>query len=115
MLWGCRDCHTRFSVGAPCCPHCTSTNYTDDMEEIARWGEKPLPEAPDQTGEDVLPVQVDYSTWKIAELRADLDRRRAEAHKDDKDRVTALTYAKDATRDQLVAKLTEDDQVGTLA
>lgn len=25
-LWGCADCTTAYSVGAPACPHCGSTN-----------------------------------------------------------------------------------------
>lgn len=37
--WGCADCTTVYSVGAPRCPHCGSTNRTgDDMPKITRHG-----------------------------------------------------------------------------
>lgn len=29
-LWRCTGCTTRYSVGAPACPHCGATDYIDD-------------------------------------------------------------------------------------
>jgi hypothetical protein len=30
MLWRCRRCGTRFAVGLPYCPQCTSTDHEED-------------------------------------------------------------------------------------
>lgn len=30
-LWHCQECTTSYSVGAPCCPHCRSENYSEDV------------------------------------------------------------------------------------
>lgn len=34
-LWYCTDCTAAYSVGAPRCPQCTSTNYTEE-EPVAK-------------------------------------------------------------------------------
>lgn len=51
--WGCLDCTTVYSVGAPRCPHCGSTNYTENpMPKITVAGgpshaaDRPAPENP---------------------------------------------------------------------
>jgi hypothetical protein len=33
VLWICDDCTTPYSVGAPACPHCGATNYTEQGTE----------------------------------------------------------------------------------
>lgn len=39
MTWTCSDCTTAYSVGAPRCPHCGSTNHTEDpMGKITAAG-----------------------------------------------------------------------------
>lgn len=63
MLWNCSDCTTAYSVGAPCCPHCGSTNHTEDsVPKITKSGgpsngyeetpetDAPAPEAPKRKG-----------------------------------------------------------------
>jgi hypothetical protein len=39
-LWGCADCSTAYSVGAPACPHCGSTNAFKEgsVPKITRHG-----------------------------------------------------------------------------
>ncbi len=39
-LWGCADCTTAYSVGAPACPHCGSTNVLKEgsVPKISRLG-----------------------------------------------------------------------------
>src|ERR671919_337223 len=38
--WVCVECTTTYSVGAPCCPHCGSTEHTEEgaMPKIPRHG-----------------------------------------------------------------------------
>lgn len=38
MLWVCAACTTKYSVGAPRCPHCGSTELEDDMPKITVHG-----------------------------------------------------------------------------
>lgn len=34
MLWGCRSCGTRLAVGLLRCPHCSSGDITQNVEEV---------------------------------------------------------------------------------
>jgi predicted nucleic acid-binding Zn-ribbon protein len=36
MLWVCGRCGTKYAVGLPYCPQCTSTDYREDGEEMAK-------------------------------------------------------------------------------
>jgi hypothetical protein len=33
-LWTCLACTTRYAVGMPACPHCTSVDHTDDPDGL---------------------------------------------------------------------------------
>lgn len=46
-LWTCLTCTTRYSVGAPACPHCASIKYTDNPDGIP-----PQPEPAAKTTKD---------------------------------------------------------------
>jgi len=34
MLWICQSCTTAYSVGAPACPQCGSTEYAEEGAEV---------------------------------------------------------------------------------
>lgn len=76
-------------------------------EELAQPHEFPLgPEADKRR-----PDPVDYSTMKVEDLKAELDRRREQYERDnDQDGVTAVAYAKSDKKDDLVALLETDDE-----
>lgn len=36
MLWVCQNCTTKFAVGLPYCPQCTSTNVREDDGDVPK-------------------------------------------------------------------------------
>lgn len=90
MLWECAECTCRYSVGAPACPQCGSTDHyeegSEDMPKITVHGgpsniddpapENLGPEAVDEAadGEQVPPAP-NYSALKVDKLREELSRR----------------------------------------
>lgn len=56
-LWTCLACTTRYSVGAPACPHCASTEYTDNSDGIP-----PQPEPAAKTTKTAAPAPVKAAT-----------------------------------------------------
>ena len=62
-LWHCTACTTAYSVGAPCCPHCGSTEHEEDgMPKITKHG------GPSYEGHvDVSPDDVDEPDWAPVE------------------------------------------------
>lgn len=56
MLWHCKDCTTAYSVGAPRCPHCGSTDYTEDAMPKIHADGRGVTDAADLTdGEHEVP------------------------------------------------------------
>lgn len=50
MLWICDACTTAYSVGAPACPHCGETDYT---EQGAEHDGESAPDTTEPTDDDV--------------------------------------------------------------
>jgi hypothetical protein len=84
-----------------------SVEGSDESSELAQPHEFPLgPEADKRR-----PDPVDYSTMKVEDLKAELDRRRALYERDgDREGVEAVTYVKGAKKDDLVVLLETDDE-----
>lgn len=128
-LNACTSCTTKFAVGLPKCPHCGSTEFVEDgdvMAKITRHGgasdntvpepeaeaeavEAPAPEteeppaaAPepepvrDEAGEPEQPAAdvPEYGDWTVEQLKEQLAER---------------DLPKSGKRDDLVARLVEDD------
>ena len=58
-LWVCTDCTTVYTVGAPCCPHCRSTEHVEQgepMPKITRCGGPTIAGAATATPAAAAPV-----------------------------------------------------------
>ncbi|MFJ8784965.1 SAP domain-containing protein [Streptomyces sp. NPDC102476] len=117
--WVCVECTTTFSVGAPRCPHCGSTTYTEqgveDMPKITVHGGPSVagasvvggswsdegdadvwPEPAEEQGEETpaeTPAHA-YEDWTVEQLKEEL---------------AARNLAKSGKRDDLVQRLRDDD------
>jgi hypothetical protein len=115
-LWRCRRCGTRFAVGLPYCPQCTSTDHEEDgaMPKNTVHGGSSNADAPDapEVPAEVAPAVVPAPV-PVAEGEAGLDelsvgelRRRLGA------RDLPTSGNKDTLRDRLAAAELADDQQG---
>ena len=100
MLWRCGRCGTRYAVGLPFCPQCTSTDAREDDEDMAKItvaggpSDASLPPEPQVAGEASSPpaaaspavappaeepaTEAEASEWEgytVAELRSELTNR----------------------------------------
>jgi hypothetical protein len=103
----CAHCTTKFAVGLPHCPQCGNADYYEEgsMAKITRHGgattvqdirAEPAAEVVEESVEVVeeQPVLSGYATW----LRTDLQ-----------DECEARGLAKSGNKDDLIARLDEDD------
>lgn len=54
--WVCTECTTTYSVGAPCCPHCGSTEHTEE-------GQEPMPKITVHGGASIAGASVVGGSW----------------------------------------------------
>lgn len=77
MLWVCGDCTARYSVGAPRCPQCGSTNHQEDgMAKISLHG-GPSNAAVDIPVDDLTgrqPLEVQRATDPTGTVETEADR-----------------------------------------
>lgn len=81
-LWRCRRCTTRFAVGLPYCPQCTSTDYEEDGEDVAKntvhGGPSDQLAEPGQPGYQAPATQAEAEATPVIVVDADADGEEAE-------------------------------------
>jgi len=118
-------------VGLHSCPHCQSENVATEWREVeeimgkiskaqgaTRFTPEPatydaftLNEVGGEPAEVEQAEQVDYTTWTVAELKTELDKRvQAYANADEPDAAEAVSYTSSAKKDDLVTLLQLDDE-----
>lgn len=108
--WVCDECTTVYAVEAPCCPHCGSTDWTEqgaEMPKITRaaGATHELDTENDDTGtalpaavegddtEQVAGEEFDPGAYTVTEVNAYLDECRADGNPDEATRVLELERA----------------------
>jgi hypothetical protein len=99
-LWVCNRCTTKFAVGLPYCPQCTSTDAREDGSDVPKntvYGGASNADLPDDPANAAAPAKPEVEEAReltIVELRDEL-----------RDRGLKVSGSKD----ELLARLQEDD------